>query len=60
MLRRWLAFPLIDKNKIEERQSIVQYLISNKSFLDDLSVLFKEIGDLERMVAKISTSKISL
>ncbi len=59
MLRRWLAFPLMDKNKIEERQSIVQYLISNKSFLDDLSVLFKEIGDLERMVAKISTSKIS-
>jgi len=59
MLRRWLAFPLMDKNKIEERQSIVQYLISNQSFLDDLASLFKEIGDLERMVAKISTSKIS-
>ncbi len=59
MLRRWLAFPLLQKDKIEERQGIVQFLINNETFLDDFSSLFKKIGDLERMVAKISTARIS-
>jgi len=59
MLRRWLAFPLLQKDKIEERQGVVQFLIKNETFLDDFSSLFKKIGDLERMVAKISTARIS-
>ena len=58
-LRSWLAFPLLQKDKIEERQNIVQYLVSSNDCLEDLCLLFKEIGDLERMVAKISTSRIS-
>ena len=32
-------------------------LINNESSLDELSTFFKDIGDLERMVAKISISK---
>ena len=59
MLRRWLAFPLLKKDEIEERQNIVQSLISNENCLDELCLLFKQIGDLERMVAKISTARIS-
>ena len=59
MLRRWLAFPLLSKEEIEKRQSIVQFLIKNDSFLDSLIKLFKKIGDLERMVTKVSTSRIS-
>ena len=59
MLRRWLSFPLIEKEEIEKRQNIVKFLINNESILDTLSTFFKDIGDLERMVAKISTSKIS-
>ena len=48
MLRRWLSFPLIEKDEIEKRQNIVKFLINNESFLNELSILFKEIGDLER------------
>ena len=59
MLRRWLAFPLLKKDKIEERQNIVQSLIDDENCLDELCLLFKQIGDLERMVAKISTARIS-
>lgn len=59
MLRRWLSFPLIEKEEIEKRQNIVKFLINNESILDTLSTFFKDIGDLERMVAKISISKIS-
>ena len=59
MLRRWLSFPLIEKEEIEKRQNIVKFLINNESSLDELSTFFKDIGDLERMVAKISISKIS-
>ncbi len=59
MLRRWLAFPLLKKDKIEERHTIVQCLINNEDCLDKFSSLFQKIGDLERMVAKISTTRIS-
>jgi len=59
MLRRWLAFPLLDKEKINDRLSIVDFLKSNSSVLDNLFSIFSEIGDLERLSAKIATGRIS-
>jgi len=59
MLRRWLAFPLLDKGKINNRLSIVDFFKSNDSILDELVSIFSEIGDLERLSAKIATGRIS-
>ena len=59
MLRRWLVFPLLDREKIANRLSVVDYLKTNKQVLDNLISIFSDIGDLERIAAKIATGKIN-
>ena len=59
MLRKWILMPLKEKVLIEERLSIVEYLINNHEFTCKLGEILKPMGDMERMVAKIATGKIN-
>ena len=59
MLRKWMLMPLKEKVLIDERLSIVEYLIKNEQLADDLLGTLKRMGDLERMVSKIATGKIN-
>ena len=59
MLRKWILMPLKEKVLIEERLSVVEYLINNQPFTCQLTDIFKQMGDLERMVSKIATGKIN-
>jgi len=59
MLRRWLALPLKDIVPINERLDIVQYLSENEDVDEAIADQFRQIGDLERMVSKISFSRIN-
>ena len=59
MLRKWMLMPLKEKVLIDERLSIVEYLIKNEQLADDLLGSLKRMGDLERMVSKIATGKIN-
>ena len=59
MLRKWMLMPLKEKVLIDERLSIVEYLINNEQLADDLLGTLKRMGDLERMVSKIATGKIN-
>ena len=58
-LKRWLALPLLDHKQINERLDIVGYLKDEDSSLHKLRAWLKEMGDLERLVAKVATGKIS-
>lgn len=58
LLRRWLAFPLKDIESIQERHEIVEELVQNQGQKNEIARLFKSIGDLDRLVAKVSTLKI--
>mgnify|MGYP002010009475 CR=1 FL=1 len=58
MLRRWMSFPLVSEEKINNRLEIVNYLKSNDSILKKLTSIFSEIGDIERLSAKIATGRI--
>lgn len=58
-LRRWLAFPLKDKQPIEERLSVVEYFIQQSASASELSTHIKEIGDLERLISKVATGRIN-
>lgn len=51
--------PLFDYQKICERQNVVQFLIENEDIRAKLATSFSQIGDLERMSAKVATDKIS-
>jgi len=59
MLRQWLAFPLKDRVQIELRHQIVQDFVSQEALLEMTQVSLSQIVDMERIVAKIATEKIS-
>lgn len=59
MLKRWLLFPLIDINKINERLELVETLIKETDLRNELVQAIKLCGDIERLVAKIPTKKIN-
>lgn len=59
LLKRWLAFPLKDKKRIEERLDVVDYLKNNSEVLQAIQYQIKQISDLERLISKIATGKAS-
>ncbi len=59
LLKRWLALPLKDLAPIRERHEVVQYLVEQKEIANELQQQLKRISDLERLVSKIATGKIS-
>jgi DNA mismatch repair protein MutS len=56
-LKRWLALPLKDADKIKQRHEVVQYLLDNESILQKIQGQIKHIGDIERLISKIATTK---
>ena len=59
LLRQWLAFPLKEQSKIEYRHQIVQDFVSQEQLLDTTQQALSQVVDMERIVAKIATEKIS-
>jgi DNA mismatch repair protein MutS len=59
LLRRWLLFPLNEVEPIVERQDIVEYFFKNPELREYLSKKLTLIGDLERIVSKISVGRVS-
>ena len=59
LLKRWLALPLKDINKIKSRHEVVSYLKDNQIILKEIQHQIKQISDLERLISKIATGKVS-
>nr|WP_297308001.1 DNA mismatch repair protein MutS [uncultured Flavobacterium sp.] len=59
LLKRWLALPLKDKNKITARYEVVSYLKDNSELLQFIQYQIKQISDLERLISKLAIGKIS-
>jgi DNA mismatch repair protein MutS len=59
LLKRWLALPLKDVKKIKQRHEVVDYLSKNKQVLQKIQNHIKHIGDLERLISKVATSKVN-
>ena len=58
-LKRWLAFPLKHADKIKQRHDVVKYLLDNETELQKIQSQIKHIGDIERLISKIATTKVS-
>ncbi len=58
-LKSWIAFPLINKKEISERQEIVKSIISDDEISNLLDINLGNISDIERLMSKIATYKIS-
>ena len=59
LLKRWLALPLKDSNKIKGRHDVVSYLKSNPEVLHNIQYQIKQLSDLERLISKIAAGKVS-
>ena len=59
LLKRWLALPLKDVKKIQHRHELVKYFIENDSFSETIKFQLHQISDIERLVSKVATGKIS-
>ncbi|MBK8657502.1 MAG: DNA mismatch repair protein MutS [Bacteroidetes bacterium] len=57
MLRRWLVMPLLDIQKINERLQAVEYFLQHTPVAEELKKLIRTIGDLERLISKVSLEK---
>ena len=58
-LKRWFAFPLKDPGEIRRRQSRVRALMrADGATLKTVDAALKNIGDLERLAAKLATRRI--
>ncbi len=59
MLRRWIVFPLKDIQPIEERLNVVEHFFRAPSLKEFLEQQLSLIGDLERIISKAATGRIS-
>ena len=58
LLREWLAMPLMEPARLEERYEVVQLLLDNAEMRGELQNCIRGVGDLERIISRASTGKI--
>jgi DNA mismatch repair protein MutS len=59
MMRRWIALPLKELKPIQERLSAVEFLLKASDFAQGFRQQISQIGDLERLISKVSTGRIN-
>ena len=59
LLKRWLGLPLKSVAAIKARHDVVQYFCENETALMKIQSSLKGIGDLERLISKVATAKVS-
>ncbi|SFN70370.1 DNA mismatch repair protein MutS [Salegentibacter flavus] len=59
LLKRWLALPLKNTEKIRQRHQVVEFLLENPEVLEEIQQHIKQISDLERLISKVATTKVS-
>ena len=58
LLKRWIAMPLRDVRRIERRQQVVEALAADEELLEALRDRIAEMGDLERIAARIAAARV--
>ncbi|MDX1604275.1 MAG: DNA mismatch repair protein MutS, partial [Salinimicrobium sediminis] len=58
MLKRWLALPLKNAEKIRKRHQVVEYFSKDPELLREMRNHTKKISDLERLISKVATGKV--
>ena len=59
MLRHWTVFPLKDVDGINRRLDVVEALMRNPSVRNTIQEQLQYIGDIERIVSRINTARVS-
>lgn len=59
MLKKWMVLPLKEKEPIEERLKVVEYLYEDSDLGETILSHLKHIGDLERLISKVAVGRIT-
>ncbi len=59
LLRRWITAPLTDVERMNRRLDSVSYFTQNASLHKQIQTCFKQMNDVERLVAKVATGRIN-
>src|SRR5690606_2287392 len=59
MLRKWLALPLVDLSEIRQRHDMVAFALDHPDVREQLQDLIRQVGDLERVISKVSLARIN-
>ena len=57
MLQKWIVLPLRELKPIEERLKVTQYFFENTELAQKLHAEISHVGDLERLISKVSLQK---
>ena len=58
-LKRWVAMPLMDIEKIRMRQDVVEKFVSDIDFAEAMREQIALVGDLERIASRIATERVT-
>lgn len=58
LLRSWLAMPSMDLKELGDRFDIVEFFTKNEELLTGIQERISNIGDLDRIMARVATGKI--
>ena len=59
LMRRWLSLPLKNKEQIEARYEVVQFFTENRDLIAKFQEAVRQVGDLERLISKVSLSRVN-
>ncbi|QNJ97878.1 DNA mismatch repair protein MutS [Constantimarinum furrinae] len=59
LLKRWMALPLKNAEKIVSRHEVVSHFLEDLAGLERMRLQIKKIGDLERLISKVATARIN-
>jgi DNA mismatch repair protein MutS len=59
LLKRWMVLPLKDMQPIKQRHDIVSFFVENVALRNTLIAELNHLGDLERLISKVSTGKVN-
>ena len=59
LMRRWIALPLKNKEQITARYEVVDYFIQHRESIEQFQEAIRAINDLERLISKVSLSKVN-
>ena len=59
-VKKWVVRPLVKQASVERRLDGVQHVLSNINLMRELEEIFRQVGDLERVVGRMALSRATL
>lgn len=59
LLRRWIAMPILDIERIKHRQDVVSAFVEDRELADTVREQVKSIGDLERIASRVASMRVT-